>query len=667
MQSLWPFLTRELRDAPGRANYTLRLTLSCAVLIVLFMTLHIPFLAVALIVVFYVSQPNVLMIKLVSVVFVVTVSVALGGVLLIIKWTYDYPLIRLVASVILFFCAIYLMRVLGKLGLAFFVVALAVIYAQTFPSMTSQSEVLVRLLLWLWVAINTAILVTLLVNACFQQAFPGYQFKARLVVMLRQTARRLSQPDDGTPPPTVTEIAGQFNQLRSLYQQAARATPEIAASPQAWQSLMAAALSCSHLTALLQPGDDHPDARRRIASQLNALADNLPAAAEVQPLIVPRDGANSAILQEIAEVLARLARGETIPLPQGEVEKAPLLLPDAWSNPAYLHFALKTLLATLLCYVFYTAADWQGIHTIMLSCVIVAQPGLGATMQKTWLRIGGALLATLIALLLIVFVQPWTDSLSGLLAMTLPVFALAAWIAAGSERIAYAGIQIGFTFALAFLSWFGPLSNLTELRDRVIGILLGVLVSSIVHLYLWPDSEAPQLKARLAQLYRQLAQTLAARDDEVQQVPLFAALTESETLINRVAAEPLGTYAHPWPEAKSWPARATFRQAEEILRLSEGYRLYAAPEDTFLARCARRLEAYASDIDAQQNTVERVQAQQPDPANPFGAPLVNALAALPTWPLASSVIPRQATRSCRKPLLFRASGAPWRLPSPSRN
>ncbi|AKL34573.1 FUSC family protein [Klebsiella michiganensis] len=645
MQSLWPFLTRELRDAPGRANYTLRLTLSCAVLIVLFMTLHIPFLAVALIVVFYVSQPNVLMIKLVSVVFVVTVSVALGGVLLIIKWTYDYPLIRLVASVILFFCAIYLMRVLGKIGLAFFVVALAVIYAQTFPSMTSQSEILVRLLLWLWVAINTAILVTLLVNACFQQAFPGYQFKARLVVMLRQTARRLSQPDDGTPPPTVTEIAGQFNQLRSLYQQAARATPEIAASPQAWQSLMAAALSCSHLTALLQPGDDHPDARRRIASQLNALADNLPAAAEVQPLIVPRDGANSAILQEIAEVLARLARGETIPLPQGEVEKAPLLLPDAWSNPAYLHFALKTLLATLLCYVFYTAADWQGIHTIMLSCVIVAQPGLGATMQKTWLRIGGALLATLIALLLIVFVQPWTDSLSGLLAMTLPVFALAAWIAAGSERISYAGIQIGFTFALAFLSWFGPLSNLTELRDRVIGILLGVLVSSIVHLYLWPDSEAPQLKARLAQLYRQLAQTLAARDDEVQQVPLFAALTESETLINRVAAEPLGTYAHPWPEAKSWPARATFRQAEEILRLSEGYRLYAAPEDTFLARCARRLEAYASDIDAQQNTVERVQAQQPDPANPFGAPLVNALAALPTWPLASSVIPRQATRS----------------------
>ncbi len=162
----------------------------------------------------------------------------------------------------------------------------------------------------------------------------------------------------------------------------------------------------------------------------------------------------------------------------------------------------------------------------MLSCVIVAQPGLGATMQKTWLRIGGALLASLLALLLIVFVQPWTDSLTGLLAMSLPVLALAAWIAAGSERIAYAGIQIGFTFALAFLSWFAPLTNLTELRDRVLGILLGVLVSSIVHLYLWPDSEAPQLKTRLAALYRRLADCLAAPKEAV---PLAPCLSPSPT------------------------------------------------------------------------------------------------------------------------------------------
>ncbi|PSC95085.1 hypothetical protein C7D74_33280, partial [Klebsiella pneumoniae] len=36
------------------------------------------------------------------------------------------------------------------------------------------------------------------------------------------------------------------------------------------------------------------------------------------------------------------------------------------------------------------AADWQGLHTIMPSWRDRAQPGLGATMQKTWLRIAGA-------------------------------------------------------------------------------------------------------------------------------------------------------------------------------------------------------------------------------------------------------------------------------------
>ncbi len=645
MQNLWQFLNRELRATPGRGNYTLRLTLSCAVLIILFMTLQIPFLAVALIVAFYVSQPNVMMIKLVSVLFFITVSVALGGMLLIIKWTYDYPLIRLVASVLLFFCSVYLMRVLGKLGLAFFVVALVVIYAQTFPSMTSQSEILVRLLLWLWAAINCAILVTLLVNACFQQAFPGYQFKTRLAGMFRQVSLLLIQPGSHTDRPALKDIAEQFSQLQTLYKLANFSSPDISTHPQAWRSMMAAAIRCYQLAALFQPDESQPASEaQQVSAALSHLARSLDQGVLPvgHPLLSADVRVKDAILQEIAEILEQLSRGEEISLPAGEAEKAPLLLPDAWTNPAYLHFALKTLLATLLCYVFYTAADWQGIHTIMLSCVIVAQPGLGATMQKTWLRIGGALFATLLAALLIVFVQPYTDSLVGLLAMALPVMALGAWLAAGSERIAYAGIQIGFTFSLAFLSWFGPLSNLTELRDRAIGILLGVMVSSIVHLYLWPDSEAPQLKASLARLYRQIAEYLAAKNEEARQVPLFQALTHTESLMGRVAAEPLNTYAHPWPEVKRWPVSTLFTQAQEIVRLSEGYRLYAKQDDDFLRQCASRLRSYAGYIEHQQDKPQTLVEKSEDATNPFGPPLQKALAALPDWPPTASATPRQA-------------------------
>lgn len=49
-----------------------------------------------------------------------------------------------------------------------------------------------------------------------------------------------------------------------------------------------------------------------------------------------------------------------------------LVVPDAFSNPRYLKFALKAYFATLICYVFYNSVDWPGIHTIMLTCVIMA-------------------------------------------------------------------------------------------------------------------------------------------------------------------------------------------------------------------------------------------------------------------------------------------------------
>ncbi len=136
------------------------------------------------------------------------------------------------------------------------------------------------------------------------------------------------------------------------------------------------------------------------------------------------------------------------------------------------------------------------------------------------------------------------------------MLALAAWIAAGSERIAYAGIQIGFTFALAFLSWFAQLTNLTELRDRVLGILLGVLVSSIVHLYLSAGQRSAAAETYLAARYRRLADCLIRPEEAVPAAPLLARLaTDSEALIHRVRAEPLGTYAHPGPGERLADAR----------------------------------------------------------------------------------------------------------------
>ncbi len=51
--------------------------------------------------------------------------------------------------------------------------------------------------------------------------------------------------------------------------------------------------------------------------------------------------------------------------------------------------------------------------------------------------------------------------------------------------------------------------------------------------------------------------------------------------------------------------RATLAQAEEIARLSEGYRLNAAPGDPTLTRCAEQLRRYA----------ERIEQEATAPAN----------------------------------------------------
>ena len=65
----------------------------------------------------------------------------------------------------------------------------------------------------------------------------------------------------------------------------------------------------------------------------------------------------------------------------------------------------------------------------------------------------------------------------------------AAWVAAGSERITYAGLQIALAFFMCIFQGFAPDTDFNTIRNRTVGIVLGILVSSIVFQYLWPERE----------------------------------------------------------------------------------------------------------------------------------------------------------------------------------
>ena len=151
-----------------------------------------------------------------------------------------------------------------------------------------------------------------------------------------------------------------------------------------------------------------------------------------------------------------------------------------------MRFGLKTALAAFICYAIYTGLDWFGIHTAMVTCYFVALSSVGETVHKLTLRIFGCLIGAGIGVFAIVVLMPVMTDVGQLALLVGAVAFVAAWIAAGSPRVSYMGWQIGFAFFLCTLNEFGPSFDLVVARDRVIGILLGNLVMTVVFTTVWP-------------------------------------------------------------------------------------------------------------------------------------------------------------------------------------
>src|SRR5579863_4370672 len=190
------FLRAELAPFPGRANVMLRAVLTSTIVLVASMALEVPEVALSLLVVFYVTQSNVVVTKLVGVLFILGSTLAIGSSILLLKFTFDYPLIRIVAASVLLFCSVYLMRIL-KIGVVFFIVAIVVIYVQSFVDQTDQAELLVRGVLWVWVAVNYPIALTLVINTLLLPAEPAEQLKAAMHRQLAAVDARLTYLIDG--------------------------------------------------------------------------------------------------------------------------------------------------------------------------------------------------------------------------------------------------------------------------------------------------------------------------------------------------------------------------------------------------------------------------------------------------------------------------------------
>jgi len=193
---------------------------------------------------------------------------------------------------------------------------------------------------------------------------------------------------------------------------------------------------------------------------------------------------------------------------RSEPDRHRLFVPDALTNPAHVHFALKVTFAAMFCYIVYMAIDWSGIHTALITCTFIALESTGATLHKGVLRIGGCIIGGALALFTIVFLMPHMVTIASLVVVVAGASAIAGWVATGSEMISYAGLQIAFAFFYSVFQGYAPDTDLDNVRNRVVGILFGLIVTGLVFQYIWPERTIDRFRDALRQALRQVARLL---------------------------------------------------------------------------------------------------------------------------------------------------------------
>src|SRR5437016_4589203 len=216
------------------------------------------------------------------------------------------------------------------------------------------------------------------------------------------------------------------------------------------------------------------------------------------------------------------------PEPKSEPDGRSLFVPDAFTNPAHVHFALKVTFAAMFCYIVYEAIDWTGIHTAFITCTFIALESTGATFHKGVLRIVCCVIGGALALFTIAFLMQHMDTIASLVVVVACASAIAGWVAAGSDLISYGGLQIAFAFFYSVFQGYAPDTDLDNVRNRVVGILLGLVVTALVFQYIWPERTIDRLRAALRAALQQLARLVEIPGP---QTSIAAAKSEAHALI----------------------------------------------------------------------------------------------------------------------------------------
>jgi multidrug resistance protein MdtO len=567
-------IARLLAPFPGRASIVTRIALICALTVLVTSAYGIPEASTAVYIVLFLNRPDRVTSVITCVALMLLVTVIIGIVMGFAIFCIDNPALR-VASIAVLSVGFLFATSASKLRPVGAIVAMIVGFGLDELGLAPLGEAATRGLLYAWLFVSVPIGVAIVVNLVFAPS-PRRLAGAQLARRLRVAAACLTESASGVSTEATRAAFDacvregdhqimawvKFSKLEGTSTEA-----DCVALRQAAASTTAILVAVD--LAAREPGARLPVAyAARLADTMERMAAMLEAGGYPVEVVVevPEAGATEPLSPLAALVLADLraalegfAQPALPAVSKNEGEMSPASAPasaqtaapgsaaaqaqaqapaakpparsgffdaDAFTNPDHIRYALKTTAAAMFCYVLYQQLDWQGIHTCFITCYMVSLGTTAETVEKLLLRITGCLIGALLGTAALVYVVPQLTSIGGLMALVFAGSWLAAWVATGSPRIAYAGMQIAFAFYLCVIQGDAPKFDLTLARDRAIGILIGNVVVYLMFTRVWPVSIAGSIDAALSKLIAQWARIARAADASSRSGLIAGALAE---------------------------------------------------------------------------------------------------------------------------------------------
>ena len=518
----WQFLKDELAPYPGRAELVARIVIAATIVMILTMTFRIPFGPYAVIYTFIISRESpretVKSAMTEAIAFVCAVLHSLVGAMLFV----NHPMLRLLWIVATLFIMFFALNTMTNYTAA---VRFGWLIVITVPlwDMRIQAEAKLEGMLWAVGAISLASLVAVGVELVFAGFKAGNELVSPLEERLAAVAdvldcyvRGESVNKETSKQITRLAMLGTSN-LRRILQRSDDAphyVEQMGAAVVLIGRLVDVAVNFTHFE--IYNSDEIRHRIRGLAQNVSGIRDNLltgriPHFTDRPTTVLPVFPLLSEMERTVSLIAEAFTGSQSLSVyasarPSGGDPPRTLFVRDALSNVEHIKFALKGCLAASMCYIIYNAVDWPGISTAVTTCFLTALSTIGSSHQKQFLRITAAAVGGALGIGIQLLVLPQLDSIAGFTVLFVTVMVGAAWVATSGPRLSYVGLQVALVFCIINLEEFKIQTALAPPRDRVAGVLLGLLMMWLVFDQLWGAPALVQMRRTFIATLKLLAQ-----------------------------------------------------------------------------------------------------------------------------------------------------------------